>query len=60
MSEMPMVCGLFVTLGDEEAIQTVAVYVPAGRLPSVGVRVTVDGAEVGLSLAVSHPLAPNP
>ena len=48
------VCGLL--LATAEATETVAVYVPAARLPVVAARVSVLGAVVVLSLALIHPL----
>jgi hypothetical protein len=47
------VCGLLVVTGELTA--TVAVYVPAARLPVVAARLSVLGADVALRLALSHP-----
>jgi hypothetical protein len=52
------VCGLLVATPDVTG--TVAVWVPAVRLPVAGWRVSVAGAVVALSVAVSQPLAPGP
>jgi hypothetical protein len=39
-----------------EVTGTVAVYVPASSVPTVGVSVSVTGAVVPLMLAASHPV----
>jgi hypothetical protein len=49
-------CGLFVTPDADDVIGTVAVYVPAARLPSVAVSISVAGAEVPLRLVASQPV----
>jgi hypothetical protein len=47
-------CGLFVA--PLPVTYTVAVYVPAARLPVVAVSVNAAGAVVALKLALSHPI----
>jgi hypothetical protein len=49
-----MVCGLL--LAAAEVTLTLAVYVPAARVPAVGVSVSVLGAAGALSVALSQPV----